>query len=117
MKVKVTLFNPSGTYYMEEEWEVPTGAAVPSDMERSPDFRRIGGGAALVQSGDLWGYPFLFPGLPGAGTVVQRDVHARRARDLAAQVDIRVQQGQYHSGDPLLLQLAQVHATLAQAGE
>lgn len=30
-------------------------------MELSPDFRRIDGGAVLVDSQEPWGYPHLFP--------------------------------------------------------
>lgn len=81
---KVTLFKPSGKYYTEEEWRIPTqeqidAAApprhprpgeghgmirvsfpfVPHCMRYSPDFRRIGGGAVLVETQEPWGYPHL----------------------------------------------------------
>lgn len=60
---QVVLFKPGGKYYTEEEWAIPDGAIGPYDMERSPDFRRIGGtGAVLVESQEPWGYPHLFPG-------------------------------------------------------
>lgn len=76
MKAKVILFRRSGKYYTEEEWEVPervpreTGSGtreviLPEDMEHSPDFRRIDGGAVLVESQEPWGYPALL--MPEAG--------------------------------------------------
>ena len=58
--VLVTLFKPSGKYYTTEMWRIPEGAIGPHDMEDSPDFRRIGGGAVLVDSQEPWGYPWLF---------------------------------------------------------
>lgn len=63
MRATVVLFKPSGKYYTEEQWRVPDGAIVPADMKRSPDFRRISGGAVLVDSQEPWGYPHLFPGV------------------------------------------------------
>lgn len=63
MKAMATLFKPSGKYYTEERWEIPEGAIGPYDMERSKDFRRISGGAVLID-GEPWGYPHLFPGVP-----------------------------------------------------
>lgn len=63
MKAKVILFKASGKYYTEEEWDVPAGAIGPYDMAGSRDFRRIGGGAVLVESQEPWGYPHLFPGV------------------------------------------------------
>jgi hypothetical protein len=69
----VVLFKPGGKYYTTEAWRIPprvpseirpgrmretTG---PYDMEYSPDFHRIDGGAVLVESQEPWGYPFLFP--------------------------------------------------------
>ncbi len=69
-RATVQLFKPSGKYYTTDSWAVPVGAIGPYDMEKSPDFRRIGGtGAVLVCSeGELagdenWGFPHLFPGL------------------------------------------------------
>lgn len=76
MKVTVTLFKPSGKYYTKEEWEVPECVPLrhellgiidrevsgPYDMRYSPDFRRIDGGAVLVDSQEPWGFPHLFPG-------------------------------------------------------
>lgn len=59
----VILFKPSGKYYTEESWRVPENAIGPYDMERSPDFRRISGGAVLIDSQEPWGYPHLFPGV------------------------------------------------------
>lgn len=59
MKAKVVLFKRSGKYYTEEEWRVPPLAAVPADMEWSPDFRRIDGGPVLVETQEPWGYPHL----------------------------------------------------------
>ena len=56
------LFKPSGKYYTEEPWEIPEGAIVPYDMVRSKDFRRIGGGAVLIETQEPWGFPHLFPG-------------------------------------------------------
>lgn len=64
-RAKVILFKPSGKYYEEEEWEIPEGDPfefLPSCMKRSPDFRRIGGGAVLIPEQEPWGYPQLFPG-------------------------------------------------------
>lgn len=75
MRAKVILFKPSGKYYTEEEWRIPESVPnathtrnrppiLPADMEHSPDFRRIDGGAVLVESQEPWGYPHLFPGVP-----------------------------------------------------
>jgi hypothetical protein len=61
MYATVTLFKPSGKYYTSESWFIPTNAIGPYDMERSPDFRRIGGGAVLIESQEPWGFPHLFP--------------------------------------------------------
>lgn len=61
MRAKVILFKSTGKYYTEEEWIVPEGAIGPYDMANSPDFRRIGGGAVLVETQEPWGYPHLFP--------------------------------------------------------
>lgn len=72
-KAKVILFRRGGKYYTEEEWEIPervpnefnNGAGMtrvvigPYDMRHSPDFRRIDGGAVLVESQEPWGYPHL----------------------------------------------------------
>lgn len=58
----VILFKPSGKYYCEEHWQIPEGALGPFDMVDSPDFRRIGDGAVLVETQEPWGYPHLFPG-------------------------------------------------------
>lgn len=59
----VILFKPSGKYYTEEAWRIPADAIGPYDMERSPDFRRISGGAVLIDTQEPWGYPHLFPGV------------------------------------------------------
>jgi hypothetical protein len=59
----VILFKPSGKYYTEEAWRIPADAIGPYDMERSPNFHRIGGGAVLVGTQEPWGYPHLFPGV------------------------------------------------------
>lgn len=56
------LFKPSGKYYTEEEWLIPPDAIGPYDMDRSPGFRRIGGGPVLVDMQEPWGFPHLFPG-------------------------------------------------------
>lgn len=61
-KAIVILFKPSGKYYTEEEWRIPTGAIGPYSMKHSPDFRRIDGGAVLVETQEPWGFPHLFPG-------------------------------------------------------
>lgn len=66
MKAKVILFKDSGKYYSEEEWEIPSDALGPYDMAKSKDFRRIGGGAVLVDTQEPWGYPHLIPGEPVA---------------------------------------------------
>lgn len=81
----VILFKPTGKYYTEEEWIIPTqeeidaasppqpssfsegkvSAAypfIPYCMRFSPDFRRIAGGAVLVPTQEPWGYPHLIPG-------------------------------------------------------
>ncbi|MCB5280339.1 hypothetical protein [Arthrobacter sp. ES1] len=65
----VTLFKDAGKYYTKEAWAVPVNAILPSDMNMSPDFRRIGGGAVLVDTDAApecpearnWGFPHLFP--------------------------------------------------------
>ena len=76
VKVNVVLFKASGKYYTEEPWRVPVTVphvtllgmthppTGPYDMRHSPDFRRIDGGAVLVESQEPWGYPHLFPGEP-----------------------------------------------------
>lgn len=63
MNARVILFKPSGRYYTQEAWRVPEGAIGPHDMVRSPDFRRISGGAVLVDTQEPWGFPHLFPGV------------------------------------------------------
>jgi hypothetical protein len=76
MLAKVILFRRSGKYYTEEEWEIPETVEdysdergffrreviIPYDMKQSKDFRRIDGGAVLVETQEPWGYPHLFPG-------------------------------------------------------
>ncbi|MGY4541355.1 hypothetical protein ACVWY0_001264 [Arthrobacter sp. UYNi723] len=65
----VTLFKDSGKYYTQETWKVPVNAIGPSDMSMSPDFRRISGGAVLIEAespaeftdAQNWGFPHLFP--------------------------------------------------------
>lgn len=57
---RVILFKLSGKYYTEEQWRIPEDAIGPYDMERSPDFRRIGNGAVLVETQEPWGFPHLF---------------------------------------------------------
>jgi hypothetical protein len=73
--VTVILFKPSGKYYTEEEWEIPTrvkdysdqrgtferNVIGPYDMEQSPNFHRISGGPVLIPSQEPWGYPHLIP--------------------------------------------------------
>jgi hypothetical protein len=61
-RATVILFKPSGKYYTEETWRIPEGAIGPYDMDKSSDFRRISGGAVLIESQEPWGYPHLFPG-------------------------------------------------------
>lgn len=61
-RVEVTLFKPSGKYYITEHWEIPERAIGPYDMDRSQDFRRIAGGAVLIETQEPWGFPHLFPG-------------------------------------------------------
>lgn len=74
VRVKVTLFKPSGKYYTTEEWRIPANAIGPADMLRSPDFRRIGEtGPVLVETQEPWGFPHLFPDLPSEGTFLVRD--------------------------------------------
>lgn len=58
-KVEVHLFKDSGKWYTEEFWRIPDGAIGPHDMERSPDFHRIGGGKVLIPSQEPWGFPCL----------------------------------------------------------
>ncbi|MCM2391728.1 hypothetical protein [Streptomyces albipurpureus] len=74
--VTVTLFKASGKFYTSEEWRIPTQEQIddaagkprvaypfiPHCMRYSPDFRRISGGAVLVDTQEPWGYPHLFPG-------------------------------------------------------
>lgn len=50
LTASVTLFKESGKYYTIESWRVPAGAIGPHDMAGSPDFRRIGNGAVLVEA-------------------------------------------------------------------
>lgn len=57
---RVILFKENGNLYTEEYWEIPDTAIGPHDMRYSKDFRRIGGGAVLVDSQEPWGYPHLF---------------------------------------------------------
>lgn len=65
----VTLFKDNGRYYTGEAWRVPVKATDPRDMALSPDFRRIDGGAVLVDAYAAeespesvnWGIPHLFP--------------------------------------------------------
>lgn len=78
MRATVLLFKPSGKYYTEEKWAVPErvpdfspqrgnymrAVMGPYDLEHSPDFRRIDGGAVLVVTQEPWGFPHLFPGGP-----------------------------------------------------
>ena len=59
--VRVTLFKPSGKFYTSEDWRIPEEAIGPFDMDRSPDFRRIDGGAVLIHGYSPWGFPHLFP--------------------------------------------------------
>lgn len=58
-QVRVILFRLSGKYYTEENWTMPDGALTPSDMIRSPDFRRIDRGKVLICTQEPWGYPHL----------------------------------------------------------
>lgn len=60
-RARVLLFKPDGKYYTEEHWLIPANAIVPYEMWRSSDFRRISGGAVLVDTQEPWGYPHLFP--------------------------------------------------------
>lgn len=60
LPVEVILFKPGGKYYTTDYWRVPPDVIGPYDMDKSPDFRRIGNGAVLVDD-DRWGYPHLFP--------------------------------------------------------
>ena len=62
---EVTLFKASGKYYTQEHWVIPKGAIGPYDMDRSPSWRRIDGGAVLVTGGEPFGYPHLFPSVSG----------------------------------------------------
>lgn len=79
-KAHVILFRPSGKYYTDEYWRIPTyqdaienmgygytyaagDLITPYGMVYSPDFRRIDGGPVLVPTQEPWGYPHLFPGL------------------------------------------------------
>lgn len=70
-RAKVLLFKPSGKFYLEEEWEVPTKEEVierggnagdsvgPFCMKYSKDFRCIPDGTVLVETQEPWGYPHL----------------------------------------------------------
>lgn len=70
----VILFKPTGKFYTEEKWLIPTVAVMerhdlfaggrgdyvgPFVMRYSPDFRRISGGPVLVVTQEPWGYPHL----------------------------------------------------------
>jgi NTP pyrophosphatase (non-canonical NTP hydrolase) len=69
----VVLFKPSGKYYTEEQWAIPTDEQIlagggsrgdryyPGVMRYSPDFRRIDGGAVHVETQEPWGHPGLIP--------------------------------------------------------
>lgn len=62
LAIEATLFKESGKYYCTDLWELPANTLGPFDMVNSPDFRRIGGGAVLINSQEPWGFPHLFPG-------------------------------------------------------
>lgn len=80
-KAKVLRFKPSGKYYDEDEWEIPTAEELerkqrnverpyrhyeftPTCMLLSKDFSRVSGtGAVLVVTQEPWGFPHLFPGI------------------------------------------------------
>lgn len=70
----VTLFKDSGKYAFGEAWRVPVCAVSPADMSLSPDFRRTGGGAVLVDAdasdeypaAENWGFPHLLDREPSA---------------------------------------------------
>ena len=59
IKVKAILFKESGKYYTEGLWTIPEKTLGPFDMVNSPDFRRIGNGAVLIESQEPWGFPHL----------------------------------------------------------
>ena len=75
-KAQVILFKESGKYYTEEEWEIPEDAIGPYDMERSPNFRRIGNGAVLVVTQEPWGYPALFPSPAKEASLTDAELNA-----------------------------------------
>lgn len=52
----VTIFKPSGRYYMTAEWQVPVAAVGPYDMVLSPDYQSLGG-AVLVDADASEHYP------------------------------------------------------------
>lgn len=81
----VILFKPRGKFYTEEAWRIPDDAIGPYDMDRSPDFRRISGGAVLVESQEPWGFPHLFPS--AHDNAVTSDA---RVRDRAIEAGARV---------------------------
>lgn len=68
-KATVILFKPSGKYYTDSLWEIPTlaqvlagggnrgDAMIPYCMRYSPDFQP--GWIALVETQEPWGYPHL----------------------------------------------------------
>lgn len=60
--VEVHLFKPNGKYYTTEDWLIPDESFGPHDMERSPDFRRIDGGAVYITNKSPWGFPTLLIG-------------------------------------------------------
>lgn len=65
--VSVTLFKDSGKYYTSESWRAPEYDVFldPTDMRKSPDFRRIGDGPVLIEAephshapdDENWGFP------------------------------------------------------------
>lgn len=67
--VSVTLFKESGKYYTSESWRAPEhdGYLDPTDMRKSPDFRRIGDGPVLIEADphshapedENWGFPHI----------------------------------------------------------
>lgn len=85
----VILFKPSGKYYTEEPWRIPTldqvvaaggnlgDSVIPYCMRFSPDFRTIDGGAVLIETQEPWGYPHLIPQAPARA---RASVNAETAR-------------------------------------
>lgn len=107
-RATVILFKPSGKYYTEQTWRIPTleeaqkcegflpgDMVLPYVMRHSPDFRRVSGkGAVLIPTQEPWGYPHLIPAITDEDpaeitrlTQKIRNEHVAMLRNVAARQD------------------------------